>query len=365
MGAWGKIVGGGIGAVLGGPIGAGIGAMIGHAFDGDDDEPAASSSAPTAATTIEPPFAATLQWVCRSCPHGPALQLQLEVTEGGIGAGTTAVVLFRNAAGDAWVPSSLDDYADKDGDLGAASQILDEGGRRILRFIVPFAAFPTPLPQQVDIHVVLADGAGTQRRNVWTFEMPEESVRTEDNLLYALALACVSMFRAAGPLQKDQVKALRTRLTQELDLTKAGVSALKTLVKRADAAPHPIAACVAAVRREGVEGAVVVGFLQSVGEAAGGLAPASTSFLSAFAEALGVSMPENERPGASLDAHYRALELSSGASLQEVRAAYRRLIAEYHPDKVNNLPKGFQEFANQRTVELNVAYQALVAALRV
>ncbi len=60
-----------------------------------------------------------------------------------------------------------------------------------------------------------------------------------------------------------------------------------------------------------------------------------------------------------LTRYWQALELPLGASLDDVRAAYRRLARDYHPDRVHHLPRGYREYAEERMRELNAAYAAL------
>jgi DnaJ like chaperone protein len=65
-----------------------------------------------------------------------------------------------------------------------------------------------------------------------------------------------------------------------------------------------------------------------------------------------------------LSHHYAVLGLESGAGLAEVKKAYRRLAAEYHPDKVvsKGLPEDFLRFAEQKFKEINEAYTAITRA---
>lgn len=59
-------------------------------------------------------------------------------------------------------------------------------------------------------------------------------------------------------------------------------------------------------------------------------------------------------------AAYEALGLRQDASLAEAKSAFRRLMREYHPDTVATLPKGFQEFAKAKTIEIREAYELIV-----
>ena len=54
------------------------------------------------------------------------------------------------------------------------------------------------------------------------------------------------------------------------------------------------------------------------------------------------------------------LELPADASLEDIRDAYRRLISQYHPDKVASLGRELQELAEAKSKDIAVAYQAAV-----
>ncbi len=53
---------------------------------------------------------------------------------------------------------------------------------------------------------------------------------------------------------------------------------------------------------------------------------------------------------------YRMLGVSSDASDQEIRSAYRRLASQYHPDTVNNLGGEFVKVAEEKFKLINEAY---------
>lgn len=75
-----------------------------------------------------------------------------------------------------------------------------------------------------------------------------------------------------------------------------------------------------------------------------------------------------KRPDAGQDAPpsspdpYRVLELDPNASDESLDAAYRRLIAQYHPDKVANAAQEIRELAERRASEINAAYDAIKKA---
>lgn len=66
------------------------------------------------------------------------------------------------------------------------------------------------------------------------------------------------------------------------------------------------------------------------------------------------------------DDPYAALGLRDGASFREVRAAYLRLVAENHPDRLvsRGVPEEFLAIANARLAAINGAYESIERARR-
>ena len=57
----------------------------------------------------------------------------------------------------------------------------------------------------------------------------------------------------------------------------------------------------------------------------------------------------------------RVLELPADASLDEIREAYRRLMSQYHPDKVASLGRELRELADAKSKDIGAAYQQALA----
>jgi hypothetical protein len=62
----------------------------------------------------------------------------------------------------------------------------------------------------------------------------------------------------------------------------------------------------------------------------------------------------------SLKTHYELLAVESNAPLDEIKRAFRREIARYHPDKVQHLGSEFQQIAATRAAQLTEAYRVLM-----
>ena len=77
--------------------------------------------------------------------------------------------------------------------------------------------------------------------------------------------------------------------------------------------------------------------------------------------------PPNAAPApqaAFAPAWARVLELPADASVDEIRDAYRRLMSQYHPDKVASLGRELRELADAKSKEISAAYQQALAERR-
>jgi len=59
------------------------------------------------------------------------------------------------------------------------------------------------------------------------------------------------------------------------------------------------------------------------------------------------------------DSAYKILEISSNATDEEVRKAYRRMAMKYHPDKVAHLGEDVVNSANEKFQAVNKAYESI------
>ncbi len=54
---------------------------------------------------------------------------------------------------------------------------------------------------------------------------------------------------------------------------------------------------------------------------------------------------------------YEILEVPQTASLPEIKNAYRNKMKEYHPDRVSGLGEEFRILAEEKSKEINMAYE--------
>jgi DnaJ-domain-containing protein 1 len=70
------------------------------------------------------------------------------------------------------------------------------------------------------------------------------------------------------------------------------------------------------------------------------------------------------RPKPPVSDHYRTLGLDPEASDTDVEQAYRRLITQYHPDKVAGAADEIRALAGERASAINQAYEAILRERR-
>jgi DnaJ like chaperone protein len=61
----------------------------------------------------------------------------------------------------------------------------------------------------------------------------------------------------------------------------------------------------------------------------------------------------------NLESAYKVLEISSSATNEEVKKAYRKMAIRFHPDKVSHLGPEFQKSANEKFSKVNEAYNRI------
>ena len=70
---------------------------------------------------------------------------------------------------------------------------------------------------------------------------------------------------------------------------------------------------------------------------------------------------EEDEDGGSdpIESAFAILEVPIDATSQEIRTAYKKKIAQYHPDKIHHMGKKLQQLAQNETQKINEAYATL------
>ena len=94
-----------------------------------------------------------------------------------------------------------------------------------------------------------------------------------------------------------------------------------------------------------------------------GLHPSEIDILETIATYIGLTKSEADsifaRFRSSNDSNYKILEITSDATNEEVKKAYRKMAVKYHPDKVATLGPDVQKAAEEKFKEVLHAYEAI------
>lgn len=87
--------------------------------------------------------------------------------------------------------------------------------------------------------------------------------------------------------------------------------------------------------------------------------PSQTEYTYGQAQS-GSSKQQQQKTGSSKEysqekAYYQALEVAPGASFEEIKASYKKLVKKYHPDLFHNNPEK-RQYAEIVTQKMNEAY---------
>lgn len=106
-------------------------------------------------------------------------------------------------------------------------------------------------------------------------------------------------------------------------------------------------------------------FLSMIAQADGVVAPQEADALRRCAAGLGLNPSEVDRllnlhdASSSLDAAYKVLGVSAGATDDELKQAYRRLALQNHPDRVASLGEDVRRAAEKKLQEINAAKETI------
>ena len=192
--------------------------------------------------------------------------------------------------------------------------------------------------------------------------------RGAEDRQYAFAVAVVTLAaklaKADGHVSRDEVAAIK-RVFHIPDADTQAVAAIFDEARREAAGFEPYAQQIAAIfagRRELLE--ELLGALLMVAHADGVYHPEERRLLQRVADIFGIDdfrRVEATFAGSIADDRsdpYEVLGLSAQASDAEVRAAYRGLMRDTHPDRLaaQGLPEELVEVANKKAAEVNAAY---------
>ncbi len=363
MGWFGKIVGGGVGALVGGPVGAAVGFGLGSAFDsavaGDEGGVGEGPLSGAQATTVED-------------ETGVAILLQ---TASPLPDSASCMLLFYDENGNplqAGTPTRYG-YSTSDGHLCTLAEVQDD----VITAYLPAGALLRRVPRQiiVMVRVVLKRPDGSfvpLGQRPFRMDAPQPQEWSQVNLIQPLISLGMRVAHADGQLLREEIRHLRDYLSEQFDLTTNEQQGLRKAMKTTEPGVSNYDLVEAVHRRlPYIEWTQVLAALAGIARCDGEVSEFEVAIIREIAVNYYGSSEENWRElqellGLAIDDstqtedHWAVLSISPGASPVEIKKAYHRKMRDYHPDKVSNLPKEFQDLAHQKTIEIRTAYEALL-----
>jgi DnaJ like chaperone protein len=179
----------------------------------------------------------------------------------------------------------------------------------------------------------------------------------------ALLVLCAAVMKADNRLMKTELEYVRKFFTQQFgaELTKQRMLLLREILKQ-DIQLYEVCTQIR-LNVDSSSRLQLLHLLFGVAAADGHVNKDEQNLLKLIASQIGIS----DRDYLSLqsmfvkdgESAYKILEITTAASEEEVKKAYRRMAMKYHPDKVHHLGVEFQKDAQEKFKKINEAYETI------
>ena len=200
---------------------------------------------------------------------------------------------------------------------------------------------------------------------------PEVEREFDRQYLFYVSLASLAakMAKADGVITNDEIRAFDHFLRIDLGLSVDERRTIASVFNEAKNSPEDAVAiarqfkALIGYQRDVLQ--MMIQLLFRIALADGQLHKNEEIFIQDIASAFEMSAMEYQQIKALYikenDQAYNILGISRNASDDEVKKAYRKLVQEYHPDKMQakGVPEDFMKIANEKMTEINQAYDQI------
>lgn len=218
---------------------------------------------------------------------------------------------------------------------------------------------------------LLSDGLSTalpigdSTNATYTGQRTSSRRATQGDIRVSILVLVACVLKADGIVRKSELNVVKKYLLQTYG-EEAALEALQVLKKLLEQNIDHIA--VAAQIRQNVNYSTrlaILQFLLNLAYADGVYAPSEERLIEQISATLGLSDADYRSllavygKAQSPDWAYQALEITTSATNNEVKKAYRRMAMKYHPDKVASAGEDVKQKANEKFRAINEAYEKI------
>lgn len=212
------------------------------------------------------------------------------------------------------------------------------------------------------------------RRQISAYE--KSQTETHNTFVYLLVNILVKIAQVDGKVTREEVKTIRHFFQYNLRYSQNQLYWIKELIKEALVSTESIDALLQDFRQKFAyePRLILLELIYQVLYTNEEVSQAELQLAVNIGNYLGISAYDQRSIAAKYQARFRTaaqaeevaeekyyaiLGLAPGAGFSEVRAAYRKLSMQYHPDKVGHLGEEFKKVAEEKMKEINSAYEFL------
>ncbi len=219
----------------------------------------------------------------------------------------------------------------------------------------------------------LSDGhcpvCGNDLRQGTTSGQPQSELDRQFLFYVTLTSLAAKMAKADGVVSAQEIRVFDQFLRDELKLSVEERKIVAQIFNQAKNSPEDPMAFARQFRQMiGYQPEVLqtmVHLLFRIAMADGQYHPAEERFIRQVAEIFGLSNVEFEQIRALFvkvnHKAYQVLGVTPEASVDEIKNAYKKLVNQYHPDRLmaKGIPEDFIQLANEKMIEINAAYEQI------
>lgn len=181
------------------------------------------------------------------------------------------------------------------------------------------------------------------------------------NLIVLMTLVA----KADDNIAPEEARAIANFFKQHLNFREEQLAAVRKIMKetlRQNPSPYQVAQQFSRASRK-EERLNLLRLIWMIAGADGPVNEREKDVIDEIAKGFGVNQHEQTTAGSEFlgnrKDHYKTLGLKKSASNEEVKATYRKLAKQYHPDRVSHLGDDFKKLAHEKFSQINEAYEAI------